>query len=246
MVHVQQVRTEKMMWSVLFCTFADKTHNNVQLCKYTPCTLHSNNYISVGSSSVLNSSNITFPAGTNPTGGADPHFVCPLRNGQSLCFSVQGEPDFIFNLFSDLNIQMNAKFASPTPDESRYLVNSSTFIQQLGLMINEHSDITLVKISSLDHSVMVQNSLITVKDKPVTISIANGSAKVIINGDGNEVHAKDETSWVSINTDVGFGIKLKFVNSHLDMIITESSGLTNEAHGIQGVQTLFINHAIFT
>ncbi|XP_065889207.1 uncharacterized protein [Dysidea avara] len=173
-------------------------------------------------------------SGTNPTGGADPHFVCPLKNGQSLCFSVQGEPDFIFNLFSDLNIQMNAKFASPTPDESRYLVKSSTFIQQLGLMIKEHDDITHVKISSLDHSVMVQNTLVTVEDKLVTISIINGSTKISVTNEIDEMPTKDETNWVDINSDIGFALKVKFVKNHLDMIITKTSGLTKYVHGIQG------------
>ncbi|MCY4214967.1 MAG: hypothetical protein OXF68_15260, partial [Gammaproteobacteria bacterium] len=56
-----------------------------------------------------------------------------MKNGQLLCFSVQGEPDFIFNLFSDANVQVNAKFSLPHPDESRALMNSSTFIQELGL-----------------------------------------------------------------------------------------------------------------
>ena len=178
---------------------------------------------------------VTNATGTNPTGGADPHFVCPLKNGQSLCFSVQGEPDFIFNLFSDLNIQMNAKFASPTPDESRYLVKSSTFIQQLGLMIKEHDDITHVKISSLDHSVMVQNTLVTVEDKLVTISIINGSTKISVTNEIDEMPTKDETNWVDINSDIGFALKVKFVKNHLDMIITKTSGLTKYVHGIQGM-----------
>ena len=53
------------------------------------------------------------PPTDNPSGGADPHFVCPLRNQEKLCFSVMGIPEFVFNLFSDVNLQLNAKFALP-------------------------------------------------------------------------------------------------------------------------------------
>ena len=92
----------------------------------------------------------------DPSGGADPHFVCTLKNGHNLCFSVQGIPEFIFNLFSDLNLQLNAKFCKPSVEESHLLTNSSTFIQQLGLVIRRSiSDVvTKVKISAVDHSIL--------------------------------------------------------------------------------------------
>jgi len=36
-----------------------------------------------------------FPPGY--TNGNDPHFFVPLSNGDNLCYSVQGEPDFMFS-----------------------------------------------------------------------------------------------------------------------------------------------------
>jgi len=109
-----------------------------------------------------------------PTIGADPHFVCPLKNGQLLCFSVQGEPDFIFNLFSDANVQANAKFSLPHPDESHALMNSSTFIQEIGLTFkaaNDKSVITKIKLSALDHTVIVSGNKININNKPVAMII---------------------------------------------------------------------------
>ena len=141
----------------------------------------------------------------------------------------------MFNLLSDLNIQMNAKFASPTPDESRYIVNGSTFLQELGILLKENNGITHVKISSLDHTVMVENTLTVIKDKPVTISITNGSIKVLITKEIDEMPVIDETPWVTIKSDIGFQLKVKFFKKHLDMIITDTSGLTKYVHGIQGM-----------
>jgi len=42
-----------------------------------------------------------------PTLGNDPHFFLPLSNGDHLCFSIQGEPNFAFNLIYDKYIQLN-------------------------------------------------------------------------------------------------------------------------------------------
>ena len=95
----------------------------------------------------------TYNAVPSSSGGADPHFVCSLKDGENLCFSVQGIAGFVFNLFSDLILQMNAKFSEPSIEESWSLMNGSTFVQQLGLIIKHPiSDVTTkVKISALDH-----------------------------------------------------------------------------------------------
>ena len=169
-------------------------------------------------------------------GGADPHFVCTLKNGDNLCFSVQGIPEFIFNLFSDVNLQLNAKFSKPSVEESRSLMNSSTFIQQLGLII-KHSitdGVIKAKISALDHSILIADTFINVKEYPVTINIINNAVTTTVETvSANPDH--DETAWVRVTTDVGFSLKFKFVKKHLDYVITNSSGLTSNTHGIQGM-----------
>ena len=168
-------------------------------------------------------------------GMADPHFVCPLKNKERLCFSIQGIPEFIFNLFSDVSMQLNAKFSLPQDEESRSIQNSSTFIQQLGLIVKHPiSKIsTKVKISALDHSIFAADSLIIVDEYPVTVKIINNTVTTTVETvSANPDH--DETAWVSVMTDVGFSLKFKFVKKHLDYVITDSSGLSSKAHGIQG------------
>ena len=174
-------------------------------------------------------------------GGADPHFVCTLKNGDNLCFSVQGEPEFVFNLFSDVNLQLNAKFSKPNIEESRSLMNSSTFIQQLGLIIKHPiSDvITKVKISALDDSIQISDSFITVKEYPITINIINNTVTTTVETVSTSPN-HDETAWVTVTADVGFSLKFKFVKRHLDYVITDSSGLNSDAHGIQGTFIIII------
>ena len=108
--------------------------------------------------------------------------MCTPKNGDNLCYSVQGIPEFIFNLFSDVNLHLNAKFCEPSAEESHSLVNSSTFIQQLGLIIKnpESSASTKVRISALDYSIQIAGSLIIVKDCSITINIVNNTVTTTV------------------------------------------------------------------
>ena len=162
--------------------------------------------------------------------------MCPLRNGNNLCFSVQGIPDFIFNLFSDSYLQLNAKFSLPKFEESRLLMNGSTFMQELGFTVKHPTtDVyTKVKISALDHSISVADSLITVKNYPIIIKIINSTVTTTVEAAPVSTNPS-ETAWVKIFTDINFSLKLKFVKYHLDFVITDSSGLSTQAHGIQGM-----------
>ena len=138
-------------------------------------------------------------------------------------------------MFSDHKILLNAKFALPKVEESHLLLNSSTFIEQIGLAVKQPATniLTKVKISALDHSIVIGDNLVIVEDHPIIIKIINNSMTTVIE-DTSVNHDHDETAWVKIITTVGFGLKFKFVKKHLDYVITDTSGLTKEAHGIQG------------
>ena len=151
-----------------------------------------------------------------------------------MCFSVQGEPDFAFNLISDKYINLNGQFVLPAEDESHTIANVSTFLGDLALVIvnRDTNSTTVVKVSAVDHSVLAGNSLTIVKDKPVTVNVFE---KVTINVDAHiqTNRLKDESAWLYINTD-GFGIKVRFYKKHLDMFLTKTNGLTKDAHGLIG------------
>ena len=145
--------------------------------------------------------------------------MCPLKNGNNLCFSVQGIPDFIFNLFSDSHLQLNAKFSLPEFEESQSLLNSSTFMQELGFTVKHPitSIHTNVKVSALDHSISVAGSLISVKNYPLIIKIINSTVTTTVEATPVSTNP-GETPWVKIITDVDFSLKLKFVKYHIDFV----------------------------
>lgn len=153
-----------------------------------------------------------------------------------MCFSVQGEPNFPFNLINDKYIQLNGQFVLPAEDESHTIANVSTFLGDLGMVIKNQDTgkPVVIHVSAKDHSVLVGNSLTVVKDKSVLVDISNNTSTVSIKTNGQPTkHMKDESTWLYINTE-GFGIKVKFYKKHLDMLLTETSGLSKDAHGLIG------------
>ena len=115
----------------------------------------------------------------------DPHFYLPLSNGDHLCFSVQGEPNFAFNLINSKYIQLNAQFVLPAEDESNTIANVSTFLGDLGIVIrnDDTSKPIVIHVSAQDHSVKVNNSTTVVKDKPVFVDVSNSTVAININSD---------------------------------------------------------------
>ena len=177
--------------------------------------------------------------------GNDPHFFLPLPNGDNLCFSVQGQPDFIFSLIKDKHVQLNTQFVLPAEDESHTIANVSTFLGNLGLLLRSPvtDNTTAIKVSAEDHTVLVDGSVITVKDKPVIVQVSNTFIVDITVDVNQQVQTiKDGSAWLYIYTEFGFGIKVRFYKKHLDLFLTKTSGLTNEAHGIIGTYIYTYNY----
>ena len=109
-------------------------------------------------------------------------------------------------------------------------------MQELGFTVKHPTTniYTNVKISALDHSILVAGSLITIKDHPMIIKIINSTVTTAVEAAPVSTNPS-ETAWVKIITNVSFSLKLRFVKYHLDFVVTDSSGLSMQAHGIQGM-----------
>ena len=137
-------------------------------------------------------------------GKNDLHFFLPLLNGDSLCFSIKGQPDFMFSLIKDKYVNLNAKFVLPTGDKSNTISNVSTLIGDLGLTLYNlvSGNTTAIKVSAQVKSVSIDDSNAIVKDMPVSVKLlSNFSVTSSIDKDEEENTLKDETAWVSINTE---------------------------------------------
>jgi len=177
-----------------------------------------------------------------PTGdiGDDPHFFIPLPNGDNLCFSIQGQPDFMFSLIKDKYVQLNAQFVLPASDESNTIANVSTFLGNLGLLLRcpISNKPTIIKVSAQDHSIHFGNNMIVVDDKPIKVMVScDSSINVTVAAEVQE-KLKDETAWLYLSTEYGFGMKVRFYKKHLDLMILGNGGLTIEADGLMGEDLL--------
>ena len=154
-----------------------------------------------------------------------------------MCFSVQGQRNFAFNLIRDKYIEINAQFVLPSADKSNTIANVSTFLGDLGMVIRskDKDKQIVIHVSAQDHSVLVDNTLAIVKDKPVFVDVSNGTVDININADSQNTKGKtDDSAWLYINTEA-FGIKIKFYKKHLDLLFTDTSGLSNNTHGLIGM-----------
>jgi len=170
------------------------------------------------------------------TAGNDPHFFIPLPNGDNLCYSVQGQPDFMFSLIKDKYVQLNAQFVLPASEESETIANVSSFFGNLGLLLK--SPVTgksaFVKVCAQDHSVKINDEIVIVKHEPVRIMLSADNNVTVTIDSKEQGNPKDSTAWLYLNIEFGFGIKIRFYKKHLDMVITSSIGLTDEADGLIG------------
>jgi len=78
-----------------------------------------------------------------------------------MCFIIQGQPDFIFNLINDRYIQLNGKFVLPDTKDNHMFSNVTTFLGSLGLTVADKQTgiITKIEISAEDRSIAVGNMI---------------------------------------------------------------------------------------
>ena len=166
----------------------------------------------------------------------DPHFFLPLANGENLCFSIQGQPDFTFSLINDKFVQLNAQFVLPASDMSSTISNVTTFLGNLGLLLRCPTSVngTIIKVTAQDHSILVGDEYIKVEDQPINVMILCDTSATTVADKKAQQNARGGTAWININSEFGFGMKIRFYKKHLDMMITKHNGSTSEADGLMG------------
>jgi len=136
------------------------------------------------------------------------------------------------SLIRDKYVQLNAQFVLLASDESNIIANVSTFLGNLGLLLRSPKTGKTVsaKVSARDHSIKVDDELVKIDNNTVTVTI---STEYNITVDiGTKVDRG--YAWLTIKTDVGFGMKIRFYQKHLDLMITNNEGLTNKSDGLMG------------
>ena len=167
-------------------------------------------------------------AHSGPSFGDDPHFAIFLPSGKLLCYTVQGEHSFAFNLISNEKVQMNALFV---PDLHREEV---TWIGSLGIVIqNSHfqgSNTTQIQFDSKINRINI-NDKVSLEAKNIDrITFHNG--KLLIS-EGPMIESFHYPS-VHVNLDdLGMKFTVNFTGEHLDMMWNKLQG-NEHSHGLIG------------
>ncbi|XP_064401973.1 uncharacterized protein LOC135347821 isoform X2 [Halichondria panicea] len=159
--------------------------------------------------------------------GDDPHYSILLPNGQLLCYSVQGEHNFTFNLISNSILQMNALFV---PDKVREEV---TWIGGLGLVVKHsaYKDSTVTRMRfALEGKMLYIGDKVKLSVKNVErISLSGGKLTV------SEADSDVQVPEVKVELkDVGLSFFVRYMSNHLDMIWDSVATQPKDSHGMIG------------
>lgn len=161
--------------------------------------------------------------------GDDPHFSIALPGGKLLCYTVQGEHGFSFNLINNKNLVMNSKFV---PDARRSEV---TWLGSMGIIVKDSKykgvNSTSLRFDSSDKSIHIGDK-VTLKAKNIEkLTFADG--KLTISEAPPATGFRYPSVMVDLR-DVEISFTIKFTNQHLDMYWHSTGKKITDSHGLIG------------
>ena len=167
------------------------------------------------------------PAG--PTVGDDPHFSIALPSGKLLCYTVQGEHGFVFNLISNKMFHMNAMFV---PDSRREEV---TWLGSMGIIVQNSqykaSNATYLRFETKGKKIYIGDKVTLLAKNIEKLSFSNGKLTI---SEATPFKGFRYPSVLVDLQDVGLNFTIKFLNEHLDLFWHSTGKNTKDSHGIIG------------
>ena len=161
--------------------------------------------------------------------GDDPHFSIALPGGKLLCYTVQGEHGFSFNLISNEKLIMNSKFV---PDAQRSEV---TWLGSVGIIVHNSrykgTNSTKLRFEASEKNIYIGDKVVLQAKNIEKLTFSNG--KLIV----SEAPPTDEFQYPSVMVDlqdVEISFTLKFTNQHLDMYWHSTGKNIPDSHGLIG------------
>ena len=162
--------------------------------------------------------------------GDDPHFSIALPSGKLLCYTVQGEHGFVFNLISNKMFHMNAMFV---PDSRREEV---TWLGSMGIIVQNSqyktSDATYLRFETKGKKIYIGDKVTLLAKNIEKLSFSNGKLTI------SEATPFEGFRYPSVLVDLqdaGLNFTIKFMNEHLDLFWHNTGKNTEDSHGIIGM-----------
>ena len=165
-----------------------------------------------------------------PSGiGLDPHFAVLLPSGHQLCFTVQGEQGFVFNLIQSPQLIVNALFV---PDSLR---NEVTWIGSLAVIVrngfSKISNKTTLRFEAANRTIYINEENHVLVQNIRLIKFSNTHMEIT----GN-YKSQDSNIHIHIKN-IGLKFSVNYVDQHLDILfhlIPSSNKRSCDYHGILG------------
>ena len=161
--------------------------------------------------------------------GDDPHFSIALPGGKLLCYTVQGEHGFTFNLISNEMVFMNALFV---PDSRR---DEVTWLGSMGISVKSgyrKSNSTALRFEALEKKIYINDKVVLLPKNVEKLTFSNG--KLTISEAPPMEGFKYPKVYVDLQ-DVGLSFSIQFLAEHLDLFWHSTGQQTENSHGIIGM-----------
>ena len=148
--------------------------------------------------------------------GGDPHFSVLLHDKKTLCYSVQGKANSVFNLISSNDYLLNAKFV---PDSKRRGV---TWMGTVGVVFHKplqygstSAKVTHIKMNARDRTIQIGDTINFNATAIERVTSENGNISITRRSSRDKTHHPAVT--ICLN-DINLHFTVKFEGEHLDMI----------------------------
>lgn len=162
--------------------------------------------------------------------GDDPHFSIVLPDGKTLCYTVQGEHGFTFNLISNSKVTINALFS---PDSRREEV---TWLGSMGIVVRNaagygKSNSTTLRFVSRSNKIYIGDKVVLEARNIERLTFKGGKLTI------SEATPVKGFKYPSVYVDlqgVALSFTIKFMNEHLDLFWHSTGYRLADSHGIIG------------
>ena len=161
--------------------------------------------------------------------GDDPHFSIGLPDGKMLCYTVQGEHGFAFNLISNEKVYMNAKFVQDSRrEEVTWLGSMGIIVQSSGY---KSSNATALRFEAIENKIYINNKIILEARNIEKLTFSD--SKLMISEAAPVEGFRYPKTFVDLK-DVGLSFSIEFMNEHLDLYWHSTGQQVADSHGLIG------------
>ena len=162
--------------------------------------------------------------------GDDPHFSIVLPSGELLCYTIQGEHSFVFNLITNKKVQMNAMFV---PDSRREEV---TWLGSMGIIVQnsqyKQSNATYLRFETKGKKIYIGDKVVLEAKNIEKLLFVKGKLTI---SEAPPFEGFKYPSVVVDLQDVGLNFTIKFMSEHLDLFWHNTGIHTEDSHGLIGM-----------